>query len=242
MIKAILSFTFCLFVFLASAQLEQDVVYLKNGSVLKGKILQNDSIVKVEILGGSVFVYKANQVLKTDKETYKRADFKGPITAQQNGWFSEFSFGIPYGITQWGWPTAGITLNGLLGYQFNTSIKAGLGTGIDHYGYEATMLPIYARITGDLSKKATSPFYMADLGYAANISHSWNIDEDHFGGFLMFLGGGFKFNTRRKVYYNIALGYKTQFASSYYYQTWLEEPFWEYRQFNRIEGRLAIGF
>ncbi|MFY0674862.1 MAG: hypothetical protein JXQ87_15795 [Bacteroidia bacterium] len=242
MLKFFLSIVLCFVAFLSSAQLQQDVVYLKNGSILKGTLLQNDSIVKIEIIGGSIFSYDANEVLKTAKEEYKRVNFKGPITLQQDGWFTEISFGIPYGIDQWGWPTGGVTLNGILGYQFKSLVKVGLGTGIDYYGNEATMLPFFTRATGDLTQKTTTPFYVVDLGYAANISSSWNNDEDHYGGFLMFLGGGFKFNTRRNYHFNFSLGYKTQFASSYYFQTWLEEPFWEYRQFNRVEGRIAIGF
>lgn len=241
MARVILSFLFLFFLLSANAQRTQEAVYLKNGSILRGTIHQSDSIIKVEILGGSVFVYPASDVIKIETEDFYRVNLKGPRTIQKNGWYTEFSFGLPIGLDQWGWITSGVTLNGFLGYQFKPIVKTGLGTGIDWYNYEAAMIPFFARITGDLTTKNTTPFYLADIGYAVNVSSTWG-NEDHFGGFLMHLGGGFKFNTRKKHYYNFSVGYKTQFTSSYYFQTWIEEPYWEYRQFNRIEGRLAIGF
>ncbi len=225
----------------ATAQNKQDVVYLKNGGILRGNILQNDSIVKIEILGGNVFVYSKAEIEKINQEEAIKIIAKGPITPQQNGWYNEYSFGIPYGIDQWGWPTAGVTLNYFIGHQFNQLVKTGIGTGLDIYGYQASLIPFYGRITGDLTSKTKTPFYFADLGYATNVSIRSN-NEKHYGGFLMHLGGGIKINTRRRTFFNLSASYNTQFTKSYYFQTWLEEPYWEYRQYNRIEGRISIGF
>ncbi|MGB0430874.1 MAG: hypothetical protein ACPGLV_10400 [Bacteroidia bacterium] len=229
--------------FAANAQSKQDVVYLKNGSILRGELIKTDSItVSIEILGGNVFVFENAEVLKITQENAVKLNTKGPFTPQKDGWYTEFSFGIPFGIDQWGWPTGGITLNTVVGYQYKSILKSGIGTGIDWYAWDATMIPLFARVSGDLTKKINTPFYRMDVGYSANITNSWNNDEKHYGGILLNIGGGLKFNTRKNVYYCLSLGYKTQFAKSHYFQTWLEEPYWEYRQFNRIEGRLAIGF
>ena len=40
----------------------QDVLYLKNGSIIKGKIIENkiNDYIKVELSGGSVLKYKYN--------------------------------------------------------------------------------------------------------------------------------------------------------------------------------------
>jgi len=48
----------------------QDVLYLKNGSVIKGNVIEQimDSIVKIEIIDGSLFVFKMNEVEKIIKE------------------------------------------------------------------------------------------------------------------------------------------------------------------------------
>jgi TM2 domain-containing membrane protein YozV len=48
----------------------QDVVYLKNGSIIKGIIIEqimNESI-KIQMMDGSIFVYKIDEVIKIIKE------------------------------------------------------------------------------------------------------------------------------------------------------------------------------
>lgn len=54
----------------ASAQQYQDVVYLKNGSIIRGVIIEQipgDSL-KIQTRGGSVFVHRMSEVLKIAKE------------------------------------------------------------------------------------------------------------------------------------------------------------------------------
>ena len=51
----------------------QDVVYLKNGSIIKGTIIEqvpNESI-KIQTADGSIFVYKMSEILKMTKEMTK---------------------------------------------------------------------------------------------------------------------------------------------------------------------------
>ena len=58
------------FVSHASAQQYQDVVYLKNGSIIRGVIIEQipgDSL-KIQTRGGSVFVHRMSEVLKIAKE------------------------------------------------------------------------------------------------------------------------------------------------------------------------------
>ena len=69
----------------ASAQHYEDVVYLKNGSIIRGVIIEQipgDSL-KIQTPGGSVFVYKMSEVLKIAKEpmmiqTALKKDEKSP--------------------------------------------------------------------------------------------------------------------------------------------------------------------
>ena len=50
-----------------------DVVYLKNGSIIKGMIIEQipNVSLKIKTLGGSVFVYKMDEVVKMTKELSK---------------------------------------------------------------------------------------------------------------------------------------------------------------------------
>lgn len=57
----------------ANAQEMEDVVYLKNGSIIRGTIIElvPDSFVKIQTIGGSVFVYQMSEVIKITKEPKK---------------------------------------------------------------------------------------------------------------------------------------------------------------------------
>lgn len=227
----------------AFSQVSQNVLYLKNGGILRGVVLESDDStkVKIEILGGSVFVVNTSEIKKQTTEKAPPIKSQGVISSQADGFYSEIALGLPLGYNQYDWFTSGITLNYVLGYQYKRNLKFGIGTGIDHYKVSSTMFPVFLRVTGDLSAKGVTPSYIADLGYGSNISTAAE-GTDHNGGLLLFLGAGLKFNTRSAVYYQLSAGYKTQFSSSTYDQWWQEEPFTEYRQFNRIECRFSIGF
>lgn len=63
-------FIFVLFSSVLFAQQKEDVVYLKNGSVIKGQITEMipDKHVKIETGGGSLFVYTFDKIEKIEKQ------------------------------------------------------------------------------------------------------------------------------------------------------------------------------
>lgn len=92
--KLTLVFMLLLFsTFIAKAQSTKDVVYLNNGSIIKGKIIEftpSESL-KIKTSDGSIFVYQMSEVKKMEKEEdiaeiikIKREAIKKKI--QQNNW------------------------------------------------------------------------------------------------------------------------------------------------------------
>ncbi len=69
----------------------EDVLYLKNGSILRGRIIEfiPEQHVKIQILGGSIFNYPSTEVLKITKESVFR-DPSAPINeiTEQNKYYS----------------------------------------------------------------------------------------------------------------------------------------------------------
>ena len=68
----------CLFALMIStmafATMAQDVVYLKNGSMIKGSVIEmipNQSI-KVQTADGSLFVYQMNEVDRIERDATKQ--------------------------------------------------------------------------------------------------------------------------------------------------------------------------
>lgn len=60
------------FMSIALSQTSRDVVYLKNGSIVKGKITEMNPSenLKIQTSDGSLFVYSINDILKTEKEDF----------------------------------------------------------------------------------------------------------------------------------------------------------------------------
>jgi hypothetical protein len=70
-----------------------DVIYLKNGSIIKGEIVEmvpNERI-KIETEGGNVFVYTFDDIEKIEKEKIKNSSpFRNATNENDGGYFSEY--------------------------------------------------------------------------------------------------------------------------------------------------------
>lgn len=136
--KQLLAFTLLMLAFVCGqAQIHQDVLYLKNGSILRGKVLESEdeNTTKIEIFGGNVFVVSSEEIDKRTVEAAPSLKATGIITAQPDGFFNMFNFGLPLGQDQYGTLAGGICLDYVKGYQFYLPLKIGIGTGINYYGY-----------------------------------------------------------------------------------------------------------
>ena len=108
------------------AQVDIDIVYLKNGSIIRGKIIEqipNQSI-KIKTRDGSIFVYKMDEITKITKETVEDEDsFDLYKTPQTKGILASINGGI-------GVPVGGKLKNYLIGYTIGANIGAVLNNTI----------------------------------------------------------------------------------------------------------------
>ncbi len=65
-----------MFCILLNAQELQEVIYLNNGSVIRGIIIEQvpNNFVKIQTTDGNIFVYGMKDVLKITKEPYAKVD------------------------------------------------------------------------------------------------------------------------------------------------------------------------
>lgn len=181
----------------AFAQTYQDVVTLKNGSVIRGTIIEtspNESI-KIKTKDGSVFVYKMDEIEKYGKEEIKKEEIKvdndeESYTPEKNKKLGSLGFrkGKSYfsilGGYAWG-PAVGA------GYEYALSDMIGLCVDLSYSWYSqsfpsydpVTFLPTtvdikYTLIGGLVSAsfhfmpgKKFDPFIKAGVGY-----FSWSND------------------------------------------------------------------
>lgn len=86
--------------FTLSAQKTTNVIYLKNGSVLKGKIIEEaESRVKIALKDGSVFAYDLSEIERM--EVIEKADFFDFKTPAKNKWSIAPTAGYLYSSTMW---------------------------------------------------------------------------------------------------------------------------------------------
>jgi hypothetical protein len=133
-----------------SAQKKKDVLYLKNGSSIYGKLIEvNDSQYKIQTADGSIFIYSSSEVEKFINETplfegrkksgigiAMEAGFL--VGAQSSEYKSPFSFNIIANMTA------------------NTRNIFGIGSGVEYLGKPFT--PFFLEYKYLFSSNKSAPF------------------------------------------------------------------------------------
>lgn len=213
-----------------------EVVYLKNGSIVRGVIIEQvpNKSLKIETADGSLFVFEMNEVEKITKEPRIRSD----RSASQQAAIEESNnrLGRPMGMVQFfglGYQdsnydyyydegTAYFSYNFIYGYQFKNRFFVGGGVGMEHLVGDALpdsynlRIPVFASAKINLSKTRVSPFFQFDMGY------HFNTDDYIEDGFFFHPKFGLDFNmgwSRRKaLFLSLSLvEYGMSTETGYYY-------------------------
>ncbi len=234
-----------------------DIIYLKNGTVLKGKLIEQvpDSIVKIEIAGGSVFVVtmaeldyiayrqktEPSQVQAVNAESSSRKS-KGYCSVSQIGLLPGSGNSYDY---YWysSSPSVGVTVQTIHGYRFNPHILAGAGLAIDIIDNLIGQLFIDGRYE-ILNKKAT-PFVFGDFGYGLPFDGKYtdeSVSISYKGGITAGGGIGMRMNFRNEGAFVVEVGYKMEKYSQYYdYVNWGDDVTNKYT-YNRMAIRMGLAF
>lgn len=168
-----------------SAQSMQDVVYLKNGSIIRGMVIEivSDGNVKVQTADGCVFVYPMTDVQKIQKEQnqalprYNKYPYH-PYSSKEchdelYGWGNAPRFrGFVELNNTFGTSASWRNRFGMLasfGYQVFPYLYVGAGTGFDYWtDYSYWSVPIFAHLRTEVHKahrRNVSPFIDTKIGY-----------------------------------------------------------------------------
>lgn len=157
--KRILGILTIFFIFTAiSAQRTRDVVYLKNGSVIKGVVteMEKGGTLKVRTSDGSLFVYPTDDVVRIEKEGKKRFAFH----RTEKGFRPYYTGSVELGYN------GGAQLSTSHGYQILPYLYTGVGAGITYWGDSDFSTPVFVNVRGVLpSKSDFSPYADTRLGY-----------------------------------------------------------------------------
>ena len=160
-----------------SAQAEADMLYLRNGQQLEGRILEYQQGVRLllRLSTGDTLAIRDAEIERIVQKGYLPAealDWQKPTPKKGYAFKEQGLYNALYFSTMnSGGPDSrlkmGIGLHHSAGYQFNRLLGLGLGLGIDTYGLSdgQSIYPLFAEARGYLLRKAVTPYYSVSAGY-----------------------------------------------------------------------------
>ena len=233
-----LIFTF----FTLSAQKKKDVLYLKNGSIIYGKLIEvADNQYKIKTSDGSIFIFSSTEVEKFENETplYDGRKKRGLgfaleggflVGAQSSDYRAPFSFNIIGNVTS------------------NTKNIFGLGSGVEYLGQPFT--PLFLEYKYLFSEKKTTPFIFFRGGKLFNlqgdtqnndyVNPQYDYTKSYSGGGSFTIGTGISWAKEDiETYLSFAYRYARTSYSQYNYNHLLETYKNDY---NRLEIKFGFKF
>ncbi|MBO4483100.1 MAG: hypothetical protein J5735_04720 [Prevotella sp.] len=153
------------------AQDVRDVVYLKNGSIIKGMVIEQipTESLKIKTSDGSLFVYKMEEVLKIVKEEVVKEEVP---TISKNGLKRGFRVigELGYEVESADGDDNSPVINFTAGYQLAQKVFLGAGIGLRYYmDDEKSSVPIYFNFRSDFINAKINPFVDVKLGYSPSL-------------------------------------------------------------------------
>jgi hypothetical protein len=210
--SAVLFFLFLFGTTFAFAQKPQDdVLYVKNGWILRGKLLSQpaDSLVKIQTYDQNTFVFQRNEISDIRREPTLR---NINIRYRKKGFahYTELGALASRNTTSNQTTTSAFTFHTVNGYKFNPYLFTGLGAGVDLYATQ-TFMPVFASIRGDLYHKTNLvPYYYVDGGYGFNATANTDETIRFLGGLHFATGLGLKILFNNNTAFLLSAGYYLQ--------------------------------
>lgn len=203
----------------------QDVVYLNNGSIIRGVIIEQipNKSLKIQTSDGSVFAFSIDEVSKMTKEESLQKKYNSNKTRL----FTAIEGGYSIGIGDWG--TDRLYMNCISGYQFNPYFILGGGVGFRYYEESEISIPIITYFRANLSNGKMIPFFALSIGY--NIS----LSEYSANGLVFEPSCGVSFAINNKNAITVGWGYSLdQFKYEVY------DRHLDYETFNEMSGAITL--
>lgn len=195
-----------------------DVVYLKDGSIFRGKIVYYEigKILKFKLSPDQEVVFDANQVKKiiqesTEKKLIKNAQKKQAYAFKEKGLYYAARIGYIGGNNVFGNYTDGFNVHVKGGHQFSRWLGVGIGTGVDFYNVNlGSVVPVYGEVRGYFKKANVSPFYTLATGVGIPIKNEDSFFGESEMGLYLAPNLGIRFGGSAESNLTISLGLQWQ--------------------------------
>ena len=241
---------FC-WVDLSAQHLNEDVIYHRNGSVVRGKIIyRTQDSIRMETNCNNVFVFATVNLLEIKSEPAKKKSrfVVEPFSnGNSKGVYSYTSIGVLTGNSEViDDQTFSVHTN--IGYEFSQWLGVGIVVGIEHLKTE--ILPVYLSLKSHLFNKSNSPFVNFKIGYSFPVSKTKEKDEyieyTYEGGLCLGFDIGVSTFRTKNYAFTITAGYQYQLIKEtsdmdYYYWYGAAKEINTY-EFNKIAIRIGFLF
>lgn len=191
----------------------QEVVYLKNDSMIRGTVIEQvpGQSLKIQTADRSIFVYRMDEVEKITKENPIQTKRTATLASASDitGYRGFVDFGFTKGLGDSGADRFELTTSH--GYQFTPYFFTGAGIGIHYYmdmwwnGDNVPFIPLFIDLRGNLMQGSIVPFIGLKGGY------SLVVDDGLYGGGLYAAPSvGVKYMLSETLALNLSLGYSYQ--------------------------------
>lgn len=191
----------------------EEVVYLKNGSIIRGIIIEEipGKSVKIQTRERNVFVYQFDEIEKLTKEIPpENAGGNNSSARKQKGFNMYIDNGLALWITDPVLPTNMLTVTA--GYKVNRLFFIGGGVGlIARKGFASVPVMVDMRLT--LTKTKVAPLIQLNAGYMtknllAGDADNYYVSTDSYGGFIFGFKPGMGINLKKDIDLNFYTGYQ----------------------------------
>lgn len=203
-----------LFSLTGNAQNKIDKVYLKNRSILRGTIIENsDSMVRIIVVGGSVWTIPSSYVAGTGKGKPDKQPFQTINTEKtmikERGYNLITNIGVYFPFS--GEKSSYFHCSAIHSYSILPNLSIGLGLGIDRD--VRSYYPIFADARVYVNRKKFAPFISVSYGKAfawdKTVYFMWR-DLNNYGGPYFCTSLGIEFPWSEKLSFLLAIEYKYQ--------------------------------
>lgn len=256
--KNLLSLTLYCWIALSSLLLAQtqqeDVVYLKNGGFVRGKIVENipNQKVVIESSAKTVYTFNASEIERIARETNSIGTTQNTnLKVPKRGFYHLTQAGLSFsGESNTSDEKQNASLMVVNGYKFFPFLGVGVAAGVEWYP-QHRVYPISLDVRGDiLAKGVITPYYFLQAGFAPGQGIGlWNENNNYKckGGVATSSGLGIKLRTN-SISWVLDVGFRYQQVKDQYNDWWWSgngetSPLHE-REFNyqRLFVRTGIAF
>jgi len=228
-------------IFNLTAQKSKNVLYLKNGSIIYGNLIEivSDQY-KIKTADGSIFIFPSAEV---EKLTLESKQFNG---RKEEGFGFTFEAGVLLGSQETEY-TAPFSFNILGGYVLDTKNIVSAGSGVEFFG--KPFVPLFMEYKRLLTANRAAPFLFMRGGWLMHLGSSdsetsdgnYNYDPYNYkGGLSLAIGTGISWV---KEDYETYLSFGYRYAHTSYQKNEYSQTVSTYdNNMNRLEMKFGFKF